>query len=228
MAFQQFVQPVRFKVDPAGFGKGELRLQAALAPEGRPVVAPAVVLGSGADVVVALPAEARSGPAMRLGQAVAEGCKVHRPTEVEMLEKQKALVAANTMGQCLGCGQPGGAQGAEAVRLRREGIGVARFVHLQEPRGAVDAHRIAAVDAAAADAPRRVDAQLALEDRVQAEVRRVFARLSRSMRMLMKARSKRLRQSAEARSRSSTRMRRMRASLAAVTLAPRAWLETDR
>src|SRR5262245_4458992 len=60
------------------------------------------------------------------------------------------------------------------------------------------------------------------------DVSRVLARFRRSTRMPMKERSNLLRQSADALSRSATPMRTMRESLAAVTEAPRSWLESER
>ena len=168
-------------------------------PELRPVVAPAVLLRRSADVVVALPAEARAGLAMRLREHAAQRGEVAAALQVEVLEQDEGLAACDAMSAARER-SPRAQRASRRPRRRRR----------RRARRCLQEAAQRSLDARGTRAP---VLQERLRSSAQPEVRRVFARLRRSTRMPMKARSNLLRQAAEACSRSATLMRTMRESL---------------
>ena len=225
MALQQFLDIGRVEHKAISARERELRLQAPVAPEMRPAFAPAVLLRRRTDEIVARPAEALRLLAVHGSEHAAERREVAAAAEREEFHEQECAVSRGAMREGLGRSAAGGAEGGEAVGFRGEGLCEAGIVQLEEHRPAGAQGAVAAMDAAAAHRLRASDAELA---ELHPEVRRVFARLSRSTRMPMKARSNLLRQETLACSRSATRTRRMRDSAPAVTVAPRWWPLNDR
>src|SRR5688572_25121953 len=196
--------------------QSELRLHPLLEPERGPVVAPRVAMRRGADVVVAVPAEARTALAVRLREHASKGGEVDAALEVEEFHQQVGAPRGDAVRARLGGAVARRAQAGEAVGFGREGVLEGGGVALQEQGLALDPDAVALVDAAAGDPGGGLDTELALEVFVHPEVSLVLARLRRSTSMPMNARSNLLRQSAEARSRSATPMRTMREGLLAV------------
>src|SRR5207302_7801302 len=84
----------------------ELGPQAPLPPEFSPVVAPAVLLRRRADIVVAMPAEARPGVAMRRSEHSAQCGEVAFRLQLEILKDDECLVAIHAVRDHLGYAQP--------------------------------------------------------------------------------------------------------------------------
>jgi hypothetical protein len=129
----------------------KLWAQPALAPELGPVVAPAVRLRCGADVVVAAPAEARTRRAVGFGEHAPQGGKIAAAFELEILEKQIGAARCHTVRARLGRPHAARPQCTQPLGLGGEGIGEPVFIQLEKSRLAGDRDPVAAVDAAAGD-----------------------------------------------------------------------------
>src|SRR5258706_3505786 len=225
MACQQFLDIRRGERKAILARERELRLEAALDPELRPALAPAVRLRRRADEIVTGPAEAIGRFAMQRSEHGPERGEIAAAAELEKLHQPESACIGPAVRNRLWRRAARGTQRRQAVGFGGEGVGEACFVQLEEHRLAAAQGAVAAMDAAPAyrlrggDAPRREN---------YPPVRRGVARVRRSTRMPMKARSNLLRQEMLACSRSATRMRRMRDSAPAATVAPRCWPVSER